>query len=281
MSTSSSPELELISKKTKKSKDKIKKGKKSSQPDDVVTPHGKNKSIDPHWSFEPPSSAVLVDYTADPGEFDWDTVKDDEDLELWVVRVPEGVRSKYLQDVKLEASTSVKTTKVGSVDRKHTSYDVWSLGEDQTEHVGGEEIKGLSCLLPRQKKGGKLYQAPKPIARHLVVTARPALPTLESSLEQSTSNSASPVCKNPPRPRYPRELLKHRFMPLGSLAPTADSVDSPESMDVDQVEALLGVAQADQDLSAAEKTEPVEKKRKGDNDVAGKSKKAKKTKTVI
>lgn len=203
--------------------------------------------------------------------------------------------------MKLEASTSVKTTKVGSVDRKHTSYDVWSLGEDQTEHVGGEEIKGLSCLLPRQKKGGKLYQgkklarrgfftilmlplktlAPKPIARHLVVTARPALPTLESSLEQSTSNSASPVCKNPPRPRYPRELLKHRFMPLGSLAPTADSVDSPESMDVDQVEALLGVAQADQDLSAAEKTEPVEKKRKGDNDVAGKSKKAKKTKTVI
>lgn len=51
-------------------------------------------------AFEPPQGAVLIggpdddDAGAiDTGEFDWDSVKDDQDIELWLVRVPNSVRS--------------------------------------------------------------------------------------------------------------------------------------------------------------------------------------------
>lgn len=37
--------------------------------------------------------------------------------------------------------------------------------------------------------------------------------------------------QNPPRPSYPEEMLKHRFMPIGSLAPAPGKADS---MDVDE-----------------------------------------------
>jgi len=49
-------------------------------------------------AFEPPRGAVLVggpDDDAGPvetGEFDWNSVKNDEDIEVWFVRVPNSVR---------------------------------------------------------------------------------------------------------------------------------------------------------------------------------------------
>ena len=47
-------------------------------------------------AFEPPQGAVLMDgpgggSTIETGEFDWNTVKDDEDIELWLIRVPNSV----------------------------------------------------------------------------------------------------------------------------------------------------------------------------------------------
>jgi len=79
------------------------------------------------------------------------------------------------------------------------------------------------------------------------------------------------------------EVLKHRFMPLGSLANVGGS---PESMDVDQVEEMLETTQGEQlpikdaqgELSGeAEVEEVVKKKRKGDG---AHKKKSKKTKTA-
>lgn len=69
--------------------------------------------------------------------------------------------------------------------------------------------------------------------------------------------------KNPPRPRYPLEVLKHRFVPLGALAPT----DEQEAMDVDQPTPVVPSQEADA---------PPKKKRKGD----GESKKHKKSKAA-
>ena len=66
------------------------------------------------------------------------------------------IKPKHLKDLKLESSLPSKTDRVGLLERKHASYDVWSLGNDQPEHIGGEEIKALSCLLPRKRKDGKL-----------------------------------------------------------------------------------------------------------------------------
>lgn len=50
-------------------------------------------------TFEPPRGAILMGGPDDDvgaietGEFDWNSVKDDKDIELWLVRVPNSVRS--------------------------------------------------------------------------------------------------------------------------------------------------------------------------------------------
>jgi hypothetical protein len=77
-------------KKSSKEKSK-KKAKKAATV--VLTQHGKNEGENPNWAFQPPPGAVLADHEVDSGEFDWNAVKDDEDVELWLLRVPEDVRS--------------------------------------------------------------------------------------------------------------------------------------------------------------------------------------------
>ncbi|KAL1947232.1 hypothetical protein VTO73DRAFT_14193 [Trametes versicolor] len=224
-SSSSSPEppsLRDISKKSNK-KQKI---SKEAQAASTADQHGKNEGKNPNWDYQQPDGYKAMSLKVDDSTFDWDAIKNDDNLELWVVRVPEGLKPKYLQEAKLELSSSSKTARVGSIDRKSTTFDVWNLGEDEADTIGGEELRAISALVPRSKHGGKLFQAPKPIARRLVVSARPTLPTPQSSPE------GSPVLhQNPPRPRHPTELLTHRFMPLGSLAPVEGETEA--AMDVD------------------------------------------------
>ncbi len=84
-SPSSSPAPDPVSKKgTKKSKDK---GKTKVHDDE----HGKNEGTDPNWAYQPPDGAVLQE-NPDSREFDWDSLNDDVELELWLIRVPENVR---------------------------------------------------------------------------------------------------------------------------------------------------------------------------------------------
>lgn len=52
---------------------------------------GKNEGTNPEWDYVPPEGMVLLDHTVDSGDFDWDAVRDDDDLELWLVRVPDSV----------------------------------------------------------------------------------------------------------------------------------------------------------------------------------------------
>ncbi|KAF7799701.1 hypothetical protein EIP86_010943 [Pleurotus ostreatoroseus] len=250
MSSDESSSSGTLSKKVqKKSHDKGKKKDKSQQPSVVVTPHGKNEGTDTDWAYKPPKGAVLASYAGDAGEFDWDALKNNEDVELWIVRVPDGVKAKHLQGLKLDTPSSSKTARIGSLSRKHAAYDVWSLGEDSNDLVGAEESKNFSCILPRKKKGGKLYTgallvdwqgldpnprcdllAPEITTRHIVLSARPDTPSSAKPTTEDDDMSWSTL-QNPPRPAYPKELLKHRFMPYGSLAPPKDAV---EAMDVDE-----------------------------------------------
>jgi len=271
-SESSSPEPAIKSKKRDKTKDQGGKAKKRVKTNLVG---GRNEGTDSEWAYKPPPGSVLVSHDVDPAEFDWDAINEDENLELWVIRVPEGVKQKHLQDLKIVAPSSSTASRVGSLDRKNTSYDVWSLGEGHTDQIGGEEIKNLSCLLPRQKKGGKLYRTSKPISRHLVITAKPSIPTPEPSAAESGSDPAEPYYKNPPRYRYPAEVLKHRFMPTGSLAGPPGTL---ESMDVDQVEEMLRATDESPTPNAFHSASDndaggVKKKRKGDTDHAKRAKK--------
>ena len=90
-STSSSPPPETIKplKRKKNPKEKTKKSSKSSNV--AVTEHGKDEGTNPDWNYVPPTGTLLLDHDVDSGEFDWDTVKNEEDVELWLIRVPDGV----------------------------------------------------------------------------------------------------------------------------------------------------------------------------------------------
>ncbi|KZT36200.1 hypothetical protein SISSUDRAFT_87909 [Sistotremastrum suecicum HHB10207 ss-3] len=166
----------------------------------------RGRQDDPTWAYQPPEGAQLFDHgQADSGEFDWDAVNDDANLELVLIRVPPNIQTKDLDGVKLQ-TTKEKGGKVGSFTASNADYDVWSLGGSNVP-VGGEEMKGLRCLLPRRKKGGKLYLAPKiALDNNLVVTLK----------STESDNAASVDTARPPRFSYPEERLNGRFIPYGS-----------------------------------------------------------------
>ncbi|KAI0345036.1 hypothetical protein BDW22DRAFT_1325995 [Trametopsis cervina] len=197
----------------------------------VVTPHGKNEGENPDWAYKPPPGAVLASPSEDADEFDWEALQDNEDIELWIMRVPEGIKPKHLEGLKLDApsgSTSV-SARMGSIDRKSTTYDVWSLGDDAESAAGAEEVKTLTYLAPRHKKRGKLYAATKVPTRHLVISARPTEPSLKPPTDEGEDMSWARQ-QNPPRPSYPKEMLKHAFVPFGSTVNT----EAEESMALDK-----------------------------------------------
>ena len=178
---------------------------------------------------------------------------------------------------------------VGDLSRKTTTYDIWSLlpsssgggsnGDHHHPHVGAEELNSLSVLLPCKRKGGKLFLgaylafaflffcphaplipvAPKPVTRHLVVTARPAEPT------RSGPASDPAMFQNPAREAYPAEALAHRFRPYGD---PGDPPPPPPPED-------------DKHGEEREKEKVRRKKRRGGEAVSAESpKKAKKAKTT-
>ncbi|KAF7359109.1 hypothetical protein MSAN_01252400 [Mycena sanguinolenta] len=176
------PNPHPVSQKTKsKAAEKAQKSK-SSQKD------SRNEGVDPHWEYTPPSKSVRLEESADVGDFDWDALNGNPDLELWLVRIPEGVKPKHLETAQLGFPPGAKrdgkkSAKLGMLQRKHVAYDIWSVGDDEPEElpITGEEIKDLSCLLPRKSKKGKLYAAPTPIARTIVMAAQPVKPTPDPS----------------------------------------------------------------------------------------------------
>jgi hypothetical protein len=203
------------------------------------------------------------------------------------------VKPKYLENVKIDAPSSSLSGTVGVLHRKHRSYDVWSVGNNEGQPVGGEEVRGFTCLLPRKKKNGKLYKgtlhlgpsvaflifatiflriAPKPIARHLVLSAQDVIPTPDPSVPVAADSARTH--QNPPRQSYPEEALKYRFMPYGSLVANDDATSAHE-MDIDmEVDGEKGIERGDETPGKKLK-DSKGKKRKVEGDTPKKSKKAK------
>ncbi|TFL07861.1 hypothetical protein BDV98DRAFT_558598 [Pterulicium gracile] len=181
-----------------------------------------NNSKQANWAWKPPPNARLLDHEEiDAQELDWDAINGDDDCEVWLIRVPETVKPRHLDGLILNtpAETS-RTTQVGSLERKHTSYNVYSLG-DEGNDLNSEEMNSLSFLVPRKSKG-KLFKAPKPIARRIVISPQAPVPT--------QAEDAPPInYQNPPRPSYPPEVLKHKFAPTGASVTIRDD----DTMDID------------------------------------------------
>ena len=66
------------------------KSKKKSKHSSSVNANGTQAPADPK-SYQPPEGAVLLQYEVDSSDFDWDSIRDDDDLELWALRVPDSV----------------------------------------------------------------------------------------------------------------------------------------------------------------------------------------------
>ncbi|KAF8589693.1 hypothetical protein K439DRAFT_1612496 [Ramaria rubella] len=164
-------------------------------------------------------------------EFDWDSLNNDENKELWIVRIPEGLKLKHLDGLEIPQLESSQGDRLYSLERKRAKYDIWSVDssradpsqdENDERPSRGEEMKTLTCLLPRKKKKGKLYIAPKDISQHIIITHAPAV--------VNTDDATAPTPST--RDSVPKHLLKHRFVPYG--AASLDVVSrAAEVMDVD------------------------------------------------
>jgi hypothetical protein len=92
-------------------------------------------------------------------------------LALFVLRdnasPPLQLNPKYLDNLTLQLPSSSRSGKLGTLSKKGVTYDITSfpssasLSQDlQTQAAapfGAEELDSLSCLLPRKKKGAKLF----------------------------------------------------------------------------------------------------------------------------
>jgi hypothetical protein len=75
----------------KHKKDKSKKSKPlltETAPEGSAT----NEGLDLNWAYQPPPDVKAITANEDNGEFDWDAVKEDDDVEVWVIRLPDNVR---------------------------------------------------------------------------------------------------------------------------------------------------------------------------------------------
>ena len=86
-SLSPPPQKSKGKKQPKKSEKADIKGKKKAKAENA-----KHDKVGTSWEYKPPEGAVLTNTRdEDAGEFDWDAVNDDSDVELWLIRVPESV----------------------------------------------------------------------------------------------------------------------------------------------------------------------------------------------
>jgi hypothetical protein len=76
------------------------------------------------------------------------------------------LKMKHMEEMHLDSlpKSSLKSIRIGRLARGTTNYDVWSVGREaptEGSHsaiaAAGEEFMGMSCLLPRKSKKGKLY----------------------------------------------------------------------------------------------------------------------------
>ncbi|KAI9570754.1 hypothetical protein HD554DRAFT_2018135 [Boletus coccyginus] len=264
MSSSGSSDLETGITQQIKSK-RPKKKTKHTAVAATPTDDAKNEGDDPHWDYEPPEGAVLLDHTVDAGPFEWDALHGDhDDTEIWFIRAPAEVKAKHLKGLEINPpSSSSRTARIGGLTTKNASYDAWSIGDDDAEDVGGEELRGLSCLLPRKSKQGKLYIAPECASRHIVISPHPSVPKAPSPRD----------FQKRPRPSYPKDVYKHSFVPYGARSGQARS--EALSMDVDDIESTRDEPAPPPTDKPAKTKESKGKKRKVEGDSHKKSKKHK------
>lgn len=94
-STTDSPSTSSKPTKSTSSKAKAKSKATDAETVDDAPVEARNEGVEPTWEYKPPAKFASVHdmkgLEFEFGEFDWDEVKKDEEVEVWLVRVPESV----------------------------------------------------------------------------------------------------------------------------------------------------------------------------------------------
>ncbi|KAI8096932.1 DNA-directed RNA polymerase I, subunit RPA34.5 [Halteromyces radiatus] len=141
--------------------------------------------------------------------YDFEAINNDDDKELWLIRVPEEVSAESLTSMKIKLSKTPgkPVSKLELNDNeKFTMYRVpegTSLASDVG--VSGQEMFGFSCLVPSDQ--GKMVFAPTRFTQCLILDEEVTIP---DGTQLAESIRDSPVTK-----RQHPEGLKMRFKPYG------------------------------------------------------------------
>ncbi|TYJ54899.1 hypothetical protein B9479_004407 [Cryptococcus floricola] len=260
----------------------------------------------PKYRPPPGMSPLEITTVTASSPFEWDALassaSSNSGLELWAIRVPKELKPSRLSNLVISAPKEGKPL-TGKLDHKGQKYILRTAGssknrtekeeereeaglvdsmemgdgrgaEDKAEE-GGEEMEGLRLLVPKAKEDGRLFVAPIPIKRRLLLT-----PDLTSTLEANSDPSLPSFLQPSENPQsskrpQPTHLLKFRNHAYGYDTP------GPE---VTSKKVLGQEMEVEEDVSGQEeveeKVEKKEKKRKTDKDEspAKAKKKAKKSK---
>ncbi|KAL0243839.1 hypothetical protein I308_105101 [Cryptococcus tetragattii IND107] len=279
------------------------------------------KSIAPAGSFDkykPPAGMTELGITTEfvKSEFEWDALASRPGIELWTIRAPRDLKPSRLSALSIPVPKKDEPL-TGNLKTKSQSYilrtagftgssssskvdeqgqglvDSLGMGDgqgvDQLAEEGGEEMGGMRLLVPRVKEHGKLYVAPLPISRHLILTpdfstestfdaqtAEP-IPDFLNQAQQASSSSSAPPAKR----AQPTHLMKFRNHTYGFNTPGPEKTSKKlrgEVMDVEQqVEREAAPAAVASEVAVESKKEKKRKTEKDDSPAKAK-KKAKKSK---
>ncbi|KAL1932068.1 hypothetical protein VTP01DRAFT_9124 [Rhizomucor pusillus] len=201
---------------------------------------------------------------------DLDSLKNDDDKELWLIRVPDNFPVDKLADAKLQVPSADSGKKaLGKINVGKDKYEFFRVPENKGGNdnnnddgddagVSGHEMAGLTCLLPQ--KDGKLGQATKEFAHRLIVNQVVDIP--------DSTEIAKEIRDRPLEKRQQPEGLKMRFKPYGfdTRAPKQEEQKPQET-------ATKAVKQED-----GEKKSKKRRKESDDGDKTSKKKKKKESK---
>ncbi|GAA5835097.1 hypothetical protein JCM3766R1_006867 [Sporobolomyces carnicolor] len=175
------------------------------------------RRVDPSSTkYTPPDGYKPLKDSGAKSEIDWDAINADQDLQIWAVRVPAGLKSKHLDKMVIQLPPSSVPTPlqpVASFTASKSEYHAYlstpststkrkadqaAADEEQDEVLEKSEMESMLPLLPKKSAGNKLFQAPRPISKTL--TIRRALPTALASLPSAASFSHSTLIASQPSP---------------------------------------------------------------------------------
>ncbi|KAI8640995.1 DNA-directed RNA polymerase I, subunit RPA34.5 [Parasitella parasitica] len=217
--------------------------------------------------------------------FDREAINDD-DKELWLIRIPDNLSEEDLASVKIKTPTnkSMKKplAKLEKDDDKYALYKVPTASNFKSESesgdesgdnvdlgISGHEMISFDCLVPSREDGGKLTFAPKKFDQFLILNQIVDIP---DSIAFAQSILDKPVYK-----RDQPEGLQMRFKPYGYYSGQVTNGDAEmkdtRPVDVDQSETAKKRKRVENENEDEDEDEENRKKVK-------KEKKAKKEKKV-